>query len=300
MRPMENNPANKVYVIVNPISGVRRKGLDDFREMLAQNLDLEIFEPELFLTAYGGHAVEIARQGLDAGIKYFIVVGGDGTVNEVSGVLAGSDAIMGILPAGSGNGLAHHLEIPVKIKEAVYVFNRQRVLRIDTCEVNKRFFVSIAGVGFDAKVARRFARSRRRGFISYARIVFKEYFTYKPREYRLILDGKLLKVSAFFISFANSSQFGYNTRIAPGASMTDGMLDVCVVKKPPIKAFPGIAHLFLRHRANRSKYMDTYQAARVEVKRKKGKSVNVDGEAVKMEKNLSIEIRPATLNVVVP
>jgi len=162
------------------------------------------------------------------------------------------------------------------------------------------FFVSIAGIGFDAKVARQFAKTRKRGFKTYARIVLKEYAAYKPRKYTLILDGKAKKVRAFFISFANSSQFGYNTRIAPAASIVDGKIDVCVVEKPPVKAFPGIAHMMFRQRIDRSKYIETYQAANIIVKRKKGKTVNIDGEPVKMGKKIHFSISPASLNVIVP
>lgn len=300
MNNMGGAGVQKVCVIVNPFSGVRRKGLADFRALLEQGIDAERFRPEIMMTEYAGHAAQIAVGALLDGVRQFIVVGGDGTVNEVAGVLAGSDARMAILPAGSGNGLAHHLEIPVKLKQAMAVFNGQKVLRIDTCNVNDRFFVSIAGIGFDARVARRFAKSNRRGFLTYARIVVREYFTYTPRKFKLVLDGKHIKSSAFFISFANSNQFGYNTRIAPNASLTDGLFDVCIVSKPPVKAFPHILHLLLRRKADRSKYMETYQCREARVKRKKGKSVNVDGEALRMGKELTFSIQARNLNVIIP
>jgi diacylglycerol kinase family enzyme len=221
-------------------------------------------------------------------------------VNEVASVLKMTDAIMGIIPSGSGNGLAHHLEIPSSIEEALQVFNRQKVQRIDTCTVNERFFVSIAGIGFDARVARQFAKNNRRGFLTYIKIVFKEYFSYKPRKYRLTFNDQIIKSRAFFISFANSSQFGYNTRIAPGASLTDGLIDMCVVRKPPLRAFPVVAHHLLRRKADRSKYLRIYQTASVGVRRKKGKTVNIDGEPVKMGKDLIVKVIPSSLNLVIP
>ncbi len=297
---MSESGKNRVFIIINPISGVKYKGLDEFRELVTTRLDLNYFEPEIYVTNYAGHALEITARGLESGIRYFLVAGGDGTVNEVASIITGTDAILGILPSGSGNGLAHHLRIPVKTLEAISVFNNREVLRIDTCAVNDVFFVSIAGIGFDAKVARQFAKSRRRGFFTYATIVVKEYFSYKSMKYALKLDGKEIETSAFFISFANSSQFGYNTRIAPNASITDGLIDVCIVNKPPLGALPWITHLLLKQKIESSKYMDITRASKIIVNRKKGKMVNVDGEPIKMTKELIIENRPASLNVVVP
>jgi len=297
---MSSEKSQRMLFIINPISGVRKRGLEDFRKLMDVHLDNSIFDADIRVTAAPGHAGQITTEGIEEGIRYFVVVGGDGTINEVGAKLAGTDAVMGIIPAGSGNGLANHLKIPLKIEDAIGVLNRNKIEKIDTCLVEHLFFASIAGIGFDARVARQFANAGRRGFITYARIVLKEYFRYKSRKYKLTLDGKEQKVSAFFISFANSNQFGYNTRIAPKASITDGKIDVCVVKKPPLRAFPGIAHLMFRRRIDDSKYMETYQASDIYVKRKKGKTVNIDGEPIKLGKELRISIRPASLNVIVP
>ena len=291
---------HKVYVIINPISGVRRRGLDGFMQQIRATLDASRFEPEFHVTRYARHAVELAGEGLASGVRYFMVAGGDGTVNEVAGVLTGTEGVMVIIPAGSGNGLARHLRVPARINEAVNLLNRAKISKIDTCSVNDAFFVSIAGIGFDARVARQFAQSRQRGFHTYARIIIKEYFTYKPRSYTLAPDGVTLRASAFFISFANSSQFGYNTRIAPHASITDGLIDVCIVRKPPVRALPWIAHLVYWRKVDRSKYMEVHQASSIRVLREKGKTVNIDGEAMKIEGELNIKIRPASLSVVVP
>jgi len=290
----------RVCIVINPISGLKNVGVEAYKKLVESKIDQEKYIPEFYFTEYSGHASKIATDECESGVRFFLVAGGDGTVNEVAAQLAGRDAIMGIIPFGSGNGLAHHLEIPVKTSEAISIFNRGKVLKIDTCSVNDKFFVSIAGIGFDARIARQFAESNRRGFMTYARIVFKEYFTYKQRKYILKLDGEEIKTSAFFISFANSSQFGYNTRIAPNASITDGKIDVCIVRKPPVSALPLVAHQVYRRRIDRSKYMDIIQATMIRVERKKGKTVNIDGEPVKMKQFLKIDIRPASLAVVVP
>ncbi len=290
----------RMLFIINPVSGVRKRSLESFKKLILANLDQYRFIADFRITSFSGHAGIITNEGLEEGIRYFVAVGGDGTINEIASKLTGTDAIMGIIPGGSGNGLAHHLGIQSRLKTAIEILNRARVEKIDTCMANDVFFASIAGIGFDAKVARQFAGSMRRGFTTYARIAFMEYFRYKSRDYELILDGEKQKVSAFFISFANSNQFGYNAQIAPKASLMDGKIDVCVVKKPPVLAFPGIAHLMYSQKVDRSKYMETSQAADIMVRRKKGKTVNIDGEPMKMKKEIHIRIKPASLNIIVP
>lgn len=297
---MNSTTSHRVCIIVNPISGLRHVGKKAFMKLVENTIDREKYIPEFYFTEYSGHASTIASEACTSGISYFLVAGGDGTVNEVAAQLSGKNVVMGIIPSGSGNGLAHHLEIPVKTAEAIKIFNRGRVLNIDTCKVNKKIFVSIAGIGFDARIARQFAESNRRGFLTYARIIFKEYFNYKQKKYTLVIDGEKMVTSAFFISFANSSQFGYNTRIAPNASITDGKIDVCIVRKPPVAALPLVAHQVMRRRIDRSKYMDIIQATKITVEHKKRMTVNLDGEPIKMNKILNIDIRPASLAVVVP
>lgn len=289
-----------IRFIINPISGARKKHFNEFQSLVEAYIDHDIFEPQYRLTDSEGHAVSLVKEGLAEGVGYFVAVGGDGTVNEVSQPLIGSDAIMGVIPAGSGNGLAHHLKIPSKIREAIEIINAGKVICIDTCFVNDKNFISIAGVGFDANVAKHYARVQQRGFMTYARMAAKEYFRYKPRKYVLILDGQKRKVSAFFISFANSNQFGYNAMIAPNASITDGKIDVCIASRPPVTAFPGLAHLMFMKRIDKSKYIETVRASKIMLSRKKGRTVNVDGEPIRMGKELHVRVRPASLNIIVP
>jgi YegS/Rv2252/BmrU family lipid kinase len=297
---MGKSTSKQVCIIVNPVSGVKRNRQTEFRQLVASCLDSDRFSPEVHFTRFPGHGKLIAREALEAGAGFIVVAGGDGSINEVAEVIAGTEAVLAIIPAGSGNGLAHHLKIPFRKKDAIDLLNHGRILTIDTCAVNGKLFASIAGIGFDARVARQFAKSHRRGFMTYARIVLKEYLHYKPLRYHLELDGENIDVEAFFVSFANSSQFGYNTRIAPQASITDGLIDVCIVRKPPVKALPEIAMLMFRQEIDRSKYIEIYRASNIRVKRKKGRTVNIDGEPVRIGRKLHIEVRPASLKVIVP
>lgn len=295
-----NDQLKHLLFIINPISGVRKRDLSDFRILVEKLIDPTVFSVELKTSNYAGHASELAKDAYEDGTRYFVVVGGDGSVNEVAAVLKGTDAGLGIIPAGSGNGLARHLNIPLKTSDAIAMLNQWNILEIDTCTVNDVFFASLAGIGFDARIAREFSKSKGRGFRTYARTALKEYFSYKPKKYSLIMDGKKLKTEAFFITFANSSQFGYNTRISPEASITDGLIDVCIVRRPPLIAMPAVAHLVFRQKTNKSRYIEIYRASEIRVKRKKGKTVNVDGEPIKMKKDLIIKTAPASLKVVVP
>lgn len=149
-------------------------------------------------------------------------------------------------------------------------------------------------------VARKFSKNKKRGFFSYLRIVTNEYRTYKPKKYKLLFDdGKHLKVKAFFISFANSSQFGYNTAIAPHAKLDDGKLDVCIVQKPRIFDMPMVANLLLLKRIHQSSLVRTIPASGLKVQRN-NRIVNLDGEALKLKKKLEIKVKPLSLKIIIP
>lgn len=287
-----------VHIIINPISGVRKKKLLD--KFLDQNLDQQRFDHHIIYTRKPGHATEIARESARQGIDIVVAAGGDGSVNEVVKGVFQTDTLMGIIPLGSGNGLAHHLNIPTNPVTAIQLINQLKIKKIDTVSINDDIFVSLAGVGFDAQVARKFEKAKRRGFLAYFTIVSKEYPSYKPTGYQLWVDGKKLYREALFISFANSNQFGYNTLIAPQAQVDDGWIDVCIVKKVPVIELPLIAHLLYWKQIDKSKYVEILRAKDIQVYRQKGKLVNIDGEAVKMGKRLHIRVNPRSLNLIVP
>lgn len=288
----------KIQFIVNPVSGVGRQNMLD--TYIRKVLDLDKFEPIVTQTRKPGDGTIIAREASGAGIGIVVAAGGDGTVNEVVRGLINTDSTLGIIPIGSGNGLAHHLNIPTNPASAINLINRESISKIDTVLINDHIFVSIAGVGFDARVAEKFAKSDRRGFLSYFRIVSKEYQKYKPKNYKLFIDGKEHETKALLISFANSNQFGYNTQIAPKARIDDGLIDVCIVKKVPIIELPVIAHLLYWKQIERSKYIEIIQAREVKLQQSKNRTINLDGEPVKLGRELNIKINPLSLKVITP
>jgi len=287
----------KALFIVNPFSGVGRKKA--IEKHLANKLNHDLFDYEIKYTERPHHATELCHTALQENVDLIVAVGGDGTVNEIARLLIGKENILGIIPSGSGNGLARHLHIPLETDRAIRVLNGMKVKKIDAVEANDQFFFSIAGVGFDAFVAKKFAGQKRRGFMKYAQIATEEYPGFKPKKFTLTIDGKKLSRTALFISFANSDQFGYNTSISPDAKIDDGLIDICIMKKVPLWQTIFLAPLFLLRLINKSPFIEIIRAREVDIKQKKN-YLNLDGEAVKVKKKLHIKVLPNALNIIIP
>jgi diacylglycerol kinase (ATP) len=290
----------RVLFIVNPASGPKNDSSDEFTAMATVYLDAEIFDYQIVITEYEQHASELSLKAVEEDVDIVVAVGGDGTVNEVARNLIGSHTALGIIPAGSGNGLARHLNIPLNVPDALLSINRSRILLMDTASVNDVPFLSIAGIGFDALVADKFAGNSTRGWMTYLNIVSSEYFSYQPLDYDLTIDGTRETYKALFISFANSDQFGYNTTIAPAARVDDGLMDVCIVKKVPIMTIPFVAPLLFVRQVHRTPFVDITQAQEVIVHTSKKLVVNIDGEPVKMKGPLKFNLIPHSLKVIIP
>ncbi len=291
-------PKKKILFIINPKSGIGKYKL--LASYIEKALDKDLFDYDILYTKYAGHGTELAQEAVRKSYNIVVVSGGDGTINEIAKALVGSETLLGIIPVGSGNGLAHHLKIPINPIQAIEIINKTKSITIDTANVNNNLFVSIAGVGFDALVAKKFTKVKRRGFLSYFKIIAKEYPKYKPLNYVINIDGKQFARKALFISFANSDQFGYNTTIAPKAKIDDGMIDVCIVKKIPIIELPFLAHLLYWKQIDKSKFIETIKGKKIIIEQEKKSTVNIDGEAVKLEKDLVVKINPLSLKIIIP
>jgi len=287
----------KALFIVNPFSGIGRHS--EIEAHLHKVLDKEKFDYSVKYTEGIGHATELCKKGIEAGCQLIVAVGGDGTVNEVSRPLVGSNIPMGIIPSGSGNGLAHHLGIPMETDKAIRLINVGHIKTIDTVKANDHIFLSIAGIGFDALVARKFAKQKYRGFLKYVFISVTEFFPYEPTVFKMIADGRKIEREALFISFANSNQFGYNTVISPEAKIDDGLVDICIVKKFPAWVSPFLAPMLIAKKIDQTPYVEIIRAKEVIVKRKH-KYMNLDGEPVKLTKKLHIRVKPKSLTLIVP
>lgn len=292
-------PKKRILFIVNPVSGIHRRV--KLADAIKRHINTKKFIPEIKETAYAGHAIRLSREAVEKKTDVVVAVGGDGTINEVASQIIGSSTVLGIIPQGSGNGLARHLGIPRTILGAMRLINRLRVTEIDTASINGVPFVSIAGIGFDALVAKKFAKGERRGFFSYAHLISTNFLYYKPKKCKIEFeDGTQLKTRALFISFANSNQFGYNTAIAPNALLRDGKLDVIVVEKPRFFDLPMVANMLLLRAIDKSRYVKSLRSGHFWVYRKKNRVVNIDGEARKISKKLEVKVHPLSLKVIIP
>ncbi|MBO4281610.1 MAG: diacylglycerol kinase family lipid kinase [Bacteroidales bacterium] len=288
----------KVLFIINPKSGTGRYRKVPSR--IEAFLDKESFDYELCYTRYGGHATELARKAVEDHTDMVVSVGGDGTLNEVIRALAGTQTALGILPTGSGNGLAHHLHIPFKIKKAVRLLNEGCIENIDTVSLNGQVYASIAGVGFDAFVAEKYRHTAHRGFFPYLRLVISNYFRYQPRTYVMEGDGETHTVKALLISFANSSQWGYDVKISPKASVQDGVVDVMAVRKPPLYALPRIVLFLLSGNLDRiTKYVKIYKIQQFKLKAAEGAELytHLDGDFMGMQREVEVKVLPMSLRI---
>lgn len=289
----------RILFIINPVSGIgKQKTVERTLERL---LDVEKYNYSIAYTEYAHHATEIAHSAVEEGYTTIVAVGGDGSINDCVRGLIGTNARLGIIPAGSGNGLARCLHIPLDIERAIEVINNCNSINMDSVEVNGRVYASIAGVGFDALIAQQFTGNTVRGFQTYLRLVLQNYFAYKPKTYTLWIDGKIVQEEALFVSFANSNQFGYNAVIAPKASVNDGMLDVSIVKKIPLALGPLLIEMMFFRQLDKSTYVQTYSAKEVRLLDFEDGLINLDGEGIEMKDNeLVFKVNPASLNIIIP
>ncbi len=287
----------KIIFIVNPISGHHNK--NHFPNLVESSIDKNKYDYTIVFTEYANHATELTMKAIEDGYEYIAAVGGDGTINEVAKCLIGKEQTLVIIPFGSGNGLARHLGLPFKVEKLIKeVINNGKKYKIDTATMNGVPFISLAGIGFDAMIADYFAKDENRGFLTYAKLITEKYPNYRQKEYTLILDDKTtIECKPFFVTFANSSQFGYNAEISPKASVQDGFLDVCIFKKPNILEVPIVATYFLAKQIDKSNFIDIYKAKKIQVIRKVDEVANVDGEPVEMSKDIIVEIKPLSLNI---
>lgn len=219
----------RLLFFYNPISGTKSK--QPLLEKIGDRCKKEKLDFEIAETNAAADYRFLKDKIRTNGITDIIICGGDGTVNEIAGSLLGSNINIGIIPMGSGNGLALAAGIPTNIDKALDVVFKGNATAIDGFFINQHFSCMLCGLGFDAQVAHDFAKQKKRGLLTYVEQTFKNFFAAKPYSFSLLIDGKTIKTEAFFISVANSNQFGNNVTIAPKASISDGLIDIVIVKE---------------------------------------------------------------------
>lgn len=286
-------PLNILFII-NPISGtVKKSGVE---QLIKENLDAKKIVYRIKHTEYPHHATEIAKQETN-NYQIIVAVGGDGTVHEVGLGLINTNTILGIIPMGSGNGLARYLKIPMSTKKAILLLNHFKSKPIDTVKINDTHFLGAGGIGFDAHISYLFAKATKRGFITYLQLSVKEYFNYKEKEYQLTVDGKTFYKKAFLITFANSNQYGNNAFIAPNSVIDDGWISIVILKKfSLIYALPLAIKLFTKT-INSSKFVEEIKVKKVQII-SPSKEIHLDGEPLLIENTINIEVLPLSLKVI--
>ena len=289
---------NPYLFIINPKSGT---SIGKDREEISRGIEIYAKQysasAQIFFTKERGHATELVRANLNQKKwKAIVAVGGDGTVNEVAKLLVDQATPLGIIPLGSGNGLARHLGLPLTLSAALIRLFQGKIVTIDSAQLNGIPFFCTAGVGFDAYVGHLFSLQRKRGLATYIYVSLKSFLTYKPQRYRL--NGKEMKV--FSISFANAGQYGNNAWIAPKADVKDGMLDICTIKPFPIWYGMDLTFRMFNKSLKSSAYLSYERAKEAILESDRPPQIHFDGEPLQMDTTrIEIKLKPQSLNVII-
>ena len=271
----KNLSSGRIFLIINNYAGHKAgaKAVDRVIPLLVKHG----CEVEYAFTQYAGHATELALKA-SSSFDLVVAVGGDGTVNEVAQGLIGTNTTMGIVPVGSGNGLARELGISTNMVKSGYTLLKGTDHQIDVCRMNNQRFLCTSGIGFDAQVAHQMSKASSRGLWRYIRLVITESLSYKAMNVKMKIDGKPINQPAFLITFANASQFGNNAFIAPTASMSDGLIDVIVVKPFGKIWMPVFALALFTKFISKLPFVDCYKAKQIEMEWTDTSIFHFDGE----------------------
>lgn len=285
----------KVLFIINRL--LQEKSGKDLLQIISGHLDRSMFDYEICFSEYPGHASELAFSNKE---RYHVIVaaGGDGTVNDVGKVLTGSSVLFGIIPLGSGNGLARTMNIPLSVSDAIQTLNEYKTSTLDMGMINGLPFFNMAGIGFDACVAHDYNKRKNRGFLSYLRSVMELFFQYKPLWYDVICESEVQKVRAFLISFANSSQWGYGAHICPPADPSDGLIGVTIMRSFPKLFVPVLAWQLFTKKLHNSRYVKVFMTKQIEVRSPGEIFGHIDGSPVLFNNHFQVEIVHNSVHII--
>lgn len=289
---------HKIIVIINPKSGTKDKA--EVPAVIENVLNKNLFSVEYRYVAEEGDAFRFAREAVDGNYYGVMAVGGDGTVNGAASALVDTPVALAVVPCGSGNGLGRHMNIPMKIDEAIKIVNKNQVEDFDYCTLNDRPFMCTCGMGFDAQVAYDFALDGKRGLTTYVKKTILDYIHYEPENYRLEFDDHIIENKAFVISCCNAAQYGNNSFIAPHASIQDGLIDITMITPFPFFMAPVMGlRLFLKN-IDKDHYVQIFRAKEVKIMREKAGPMHIDGDPVEMPAQLEIKCHPGGLKMFSP
>ncbi|MFI5141311.1 MAG: diacylglycerol/lipid kinase family protein [Bacteroidia bacterium] len=285
----------RIAFVVNPNSGPKKKEniVDVIEKTMSGKTPFDIL-----VWKDKNNFEEIRKQITSGKYTTVVAVGGDGTVNEVAKNVANTNIVLGIIPRGSGNGLARTLGIPQNAIEAIKRVETGTVRTIDHGFINGKFFSCAAGIGFDARICELFAGSKTRGLMTYVRISLMEFLSYRAKEYTIHANNQTIKTKAFLIAFANAGQYGNDFYIAPQAKMDDGLIDIVILKPFNIFSACDIFVKVLSRKAHKAKSIVTFSAKEFKIKNESNTAIHFDGEPGLIENEIEIKINPQSLKVV--
>jgi diacylglycerol kinase (ATP) len=289
----------KVLFIVNKFAGTGYRS--SVEGHLLAYCERNHIEPFIEYTQERGHATHLAREAARSQkFERVMAVGGDGTVNEVAQGVVNTTQRMGILPKGSGNGLARHLCIPMDFKKALQLILSDHTIRMDTLNINGLISVNVSGIGFDGHIANLFGKQGRRGLMGYGKLVIREFFRHSEMEVAAQIDETDLHKKVFILAIANASQFGNNARIAPLASVSDGMIDFCFIKKVPLVNLFSFTKKLFSGQIEHSEFAEIIRGRKAMITFAHPVPYHIDGEGMNQARSFEIVIQPASLSMIAP
>ena len=288
----------KIRFIVNPISGINRNP-----QKIVRWIE-EIIKPsgrtvEIVYTREPGDGTRLGKEAVALGFDLVVAVGGDGTINEISSGIMGSRAILGVIPAGSGNGFARNFDIPLTQRKAIQILLSPRIITIDAGKINNRYFFNVAGIGLDAEISQNFEQFGFRGPIPYFIIGTKSFLQYKPKLIKIILDNQELEYSPLLLSIANAPQYGNGAVIAPAAKPDDGLLDICILDAIPFWKAASNIHRLFNGTIDQIEGFHSFQAKELSIQRVAAGAIHTDGNPFREEAFLKVQVVPNALKVAV-
>lgn len=287
----------RILFIMNPISGtIKKSGIP---KIIEETLDKDYFDYSIAETQYSGHASILSEKAKDDGIDIVVAVGGDGTVNEVARSIIHTNTSLGIIPCGSGNGLARHLMLPSNIRKAIEIINLHTTHELDYGIINGHPFFCTCGMGFDAFISMKFAEAGKRGPVTYLENILREGIKYKPENYEITDENGTSQYHAFLISCANASQYGNNAYIAPQASMSDGLLDVIIMEPFDILEAPQISIDMFNKTLDKNARIKTFRTKSIHIHRENTGLIHYDGDPIMADADVDISIVSKGINVII-
>jgi YegS/Rv2252/BmrU family lipid kinase len=280
-------------VFINPVSGTKSKAA--IRPLIEKSLAAKNYPYNVLPTEASGKYEFLATKIQDEKITDVIICGGDGTVNQVTYYLQGSKVNAGIIPMGSGNGLAFAAGIPKNPKKALDIILNGKAIAIDAFMINDQFSCMLCGLGFDAQVAHDFAKQSSRGLATYIKQTVKNFFTASTYPFIIRMNSATISTEAFFISIANSNQFGNNFTIAPKASLSDGLLDIVIVNRTGklnliLKIMQQVRRGKITEDINLKRTVQYFHTKALSISNPGNAPLHIDGEPVNSSKQLEIKI----------